>query len=108
MKKFYSDYDRVKMSRIKDLLDDAGIPCFVKNEYLQGASGEVPPHETLPEIWLTDDSWRDKAQRLVEKMESDLAKYTGEDWVCSSCNEENEGQFMMCWQCQQERPVLAD
>ncbi len=103
MERFYSDYNQVKVRQIKALLDEAKIPSFIKNEYIQGASGELPPHETLPEVWLLDGEWRSKAQQIVDQMEVDLAEYKGIEWVCKECGETNEGQFMICWQCQHGR-----
>ncbi|MFQ3249408.1 MAG: hypothetical protein ACI9O6_001216 [Glaciecola sp.] len=104
MQKFYSDYNQVKVRQVKCLLDDAGIPCFVKNEYIQGASGEIPPHETLPEVWLVDDSWLPKAIELLKQMEQDLSEHSEEVWQCENCQEANEGQFLICWQCESSRP----
>jgi hypothetical protein len=106
MKKFYSDYNQVKTRQIKEMLDDAKIPCFMKNEFIQGASGEIPPHETLPEIWLVDEQWRPKAQQLVDDLEKELNTGGNDvDWHCARCKEVNEGQFMICWQCQEEKPI---
>jgi hypothetical protein len=107
LEKFYTDYNQIKVREIKAMLDDADIPCFLKNEFIQGASGEIPPHETLPEIWLVDEQWRQRAQGLVDTLERELAKASQIEWQCSTCNEINEGQFMMCWQCQQEKPADA-
>ena len=106
MKKFYADYNQVKLRQVKDLLDEAKIPSFIKNEYIQGASGEIPPHEALPEIWLIDDTWRSKAQRLVLELENDLSSVPDEMWACDACNEYNEGQFMVCWNCQKSRNTI--
>lgn len=103
MQKFYSDYNQIKLRQIKALLDDAGIPCFVKNEYIQGASGEIPPHETLPEIWLIDYQWAPKAQALIDQLEADLAT-DNNTWQCAKCNEVNEGQFLICWHCEHSKP----
>ncbi|MDT0593458.1 DUF2007 domain-containing protein [Glaciecola petra] len=103
MKRFYADYNLVKMRQIKELLDDAKIPSFIKNEYIQGASGEIPPHEALPEIWLVDETWWEKAQGIVDELEQDLSFNTGTVWYCGRCDEHNEGQFMVCWKCQQPR-----
>lgn len=105
MQKFYSDYNQVKLRQIKAMLDDAGIPSFVKNEFIQGASGEIPPHETLPEIWLIDNEWAPKAQALVEQLEKDLNADSA-DWICKECNETNEGQFLICWQCEHSKPPM--
>ncbi|MFT6268606.1 MAG: hypothetical protein ACJAVV_001421 [Alphaproteobacteria bacterium] len=107
MEKFYTDYNQVKVREIKAMLDDEDIPCFIKNEFIQGASGEIPHQETLPEIWLIDAQWRGKAQKLVDDLEQDLANASDIDWQCSGCKEVNEGQFMICWQCQHEKPADA-
>lgn len=107
MEKFYTDYNQVKVREIKAMLDDAEIPCFMKNEFISGASGEIPPHETLPELWLVDGQWREKAQALVDTLEHELANASKIDWRCVKCNEENEGQFMVCWQCQHPKPIDA-
>lgn len=103
MEKFYSDYNQVKVRQIKALLDNANIPSFIKNEFIQGASGEIPPHETLPEIWLMDGEWRVKAQSIVDELEEEIANASDIDWQCETCSESNEGQFMICWQCQSSR-----
>ncbi|MGI8561093.1 MAG: DUF2007 domain-containing protein [Luteimonas sp.] len=29
---------------IKHLLEDAGIPCYIRGEHLQGGLGEIPVH----------------------------------------------------------------
>ena len=104
MERFYSDYNQVKVRQIKAMLDDANIPCFIKNEFIQGASGEIPPHETLPEIWLVDSQWRNKAEKMLDELEQDLANSSDAEWHCSACNESNDGQFMICWQCQSSKP----
>lgn len=103
MERFYSDYNQIKLRQVKEMLDDAGVPCFIKNEFIQGASGEIPPHEALPEIWLNDGSWASKANKLLKQLEDDLANMDDVEWVCTSCNETNEGQFMLCWQCQESK-----
>ena len=104
MVRFYADYNQVKVREIKAMLEDANIPCFLKNEFSQGASGEIPPHEAMPELWLIDAQWRDKAQKLVDALNKALADVSKVDWQCPSCEETNEGQFMLCWQCQHEKP----
>lgn len=98
MQKFYSDYNQMKTRQVKELLDEANIPCMLKNEYIQGASGEIPPHETLLEVWLLDASWTDKAKKLLLQFEQDLSDQS--DWFCETCKEYNEAQFKVCWKCQ--------
>lgn len=103
MERFYCDYNQVKLMQVKDMLDDAGVPCFVKNEFIQGASGEIPPHEALPEIWLQDSGWLNKATKLLQQLEGDLANFDPTTWLCTECNEQCDGEFMICWNCQHSR-----
>ena len=105
MKRFYKDFHQFKVRQIYTLLNDAGIPCTIKNEFIQGASGEIPHHEALPEVWLLDDGWENKAEALLAQFEQDVKAEDVEDvqWICGSCNEENEPQFRICWRCESPR-----
>lgn len=105
MKKFYSDYNQVKVRLIKAMLDDAGIPNFMKNEFIQGASGEIPPQEALPEVWLVYPCDIDMAEQMLSEIEHDIENLGDEDWVCSSCKEKNESEFVICWQCLTSKEV---
>jgi hypothetical protein len=103
MEKFYSDYNQVKVRLIKAMLDDANIANFVKNEFIQGASGEVPPQEALPEIWLINHEDRHKAKEMLEQVDQDLAALGDEEWTCETCKETNDAEFVICWQCQSSK-----
>lgn len=102
MKKFYSDSDHIKLHQIKALLDEANIPTFLKNEYLQGAIGELPAVDVGPEIWLVDQSFEDQANKIILDYETQIMSAT-DSWICSHCAEVNEPQFMVCWQCQHSK-----
>jgi len=105
MKRFYTDFNQFRVRQIYTLLTDAGIPCTIKNEILQGASGEIPHHEVLPEVWLLDSEWERKANTLLTEFEEDLKAddLPPEDWICQKCDQSNEAQFRICWQCQNPR-----
>jgi hypothetical protein len=90
MQRFFRHHDRFHVYQVKSILDDAGIPCFVKNELVQGAIGEIPPMDSEPEIWLQDSEWQSKAQKIL-------------DWACAHCGQMNEFQFAICWKCQEPR-----
>lgn len=108
MQKFYGDYNQVKVRLIKAMLDDAGIPSFIKNEFIQGASGEIPPHEALPEVWLINPDDTHLAEQMLEQVEKDLAAIGDEEWVCPTCKELNEGEFVICWQCQSSKEFSSN
>lgn len=100
MKRFYQDYNRFRVYQVQHVLEEAGIPCVIKNEMLSGAGGEIPLHEAMPEVWLLDDEWLAKAETVLEKFEQELGltKDKG-DWVCKGCLEHNDAEFGVCWNC---------
>jgi hypothetical protein len=106
MRIFFRHHDRFQVYQVKSILDDEGIPCFIKNELLQGTIGEIPPMDAEPEIWLHDDKWQPKAQKILEHFYQEQANVSPDntnDWVCAACGQMNEFQFAICWQCQEPR-----
>jgi hypothetical protein len=97
MRKVYSHHDRFRIWQIKQLLEQHGIPCFIKNEFAIGAMGELSPFDVLPEVWLTDDDWLAKAQRTIEDFEAQPELKI--PWLCEQCQETNDANFELCWQC---------
>jgi hypothetical protein len=89
--------------QIKQLLEDKGIPCFVKNEFAIGAMGELSPMDVLPEVWINDYEWLDKANQFIN--EFTLQPTSNESWVCNACQESNASNFEICWQCNAENVV---
>ncbi|MDP5032884.1 MAG: DUF2007 domain-containing protein [Paraglaciecola sp.] len=96
MLKVYSHHDRFMVWQIKQWLEQNGIPCFVKNEFAIGAMGELSPFDVLPEVWLTDEGWLAKAQKLIKDFEHQPLQHS---WLCERCQESNDGNFELCWQC---------
>lgn len=80
------------------VLEAAGIPCLMRNQYLTGALGELPVNECWPQVWVLDAGDRPRALRLIaEALPRDGAQ--GEAWLCPGCGERLEVQFAQCWQC---------
>lgn len=87
--------------RIKQLLDDNEIPCYLKNEYIAGAVGEVSPFDSQPEVWLMDSEWERRAQTLIDNhLAENAARQDQVEWQCAQCNEMNGASFDVCWQCE--------
>ena len=82
---------------IKDILQEEGINCMIKNLNLAGALGEIPPIECWPEVWILEDEDYDRASGIVEDLLKESTKYRT-SWVCH-CGEKIEGQFTNCWNC---------
>ncbi|EGU38129.1 hypothetical protein VII00023_19374 [Vibrio ichthyoenteri ATCC 700023] len=80
-----------------ELLRVNNIACEVRGEGIFGLQGELPFGEASePYVWLHDISQQNEARLLIEKFEQPQLE---KNWHCSSCGEENEGQFALCWQC---------
>jgi hypothetical protein len=83
--------------QVKQLLDEKGIPCFVKNEFAIGAMGELSPMDVLPEVWISDPEWLPQALKLVDDFETQPIDTS--PWKCGKCHEQNGASFEICWQC---------
>ena len=103
MQKFYASFDRIAVHQVMEMLQDAGIPVLLKNEYIQGAIGEIPAVDNDIEVWLMDDAWRPRADALLAQWESER-DVEGYAWVCSECQEGNDAEFGVCWSCQTSKP----
>ena len=85
-----------QLCRLKLL--DAGIPCELRNEFLQGALGELPV--TLqPEVCVLREADVARARELVEEFEATAPSADGEERKCSQCGELSPANFELCWKC---------
>jgi len=103
MKRVYSSDNPLIVGHLKRVLEANHIACIIRNEYLMGGAGELPPIECWPELWVLEDFQQQKARALVESMLA-MDYEPGGDWRCSGCGEPQEGQFTACWACGTERP----
>lgn len=101
MKKLHPCENNIVATRLQDVLNAAGIGCFIKNQGLSGAMGELPINECWPELWLFEEDDFDRALQIVNDTLA-LSPDTQAAWRCS-CGENIEGQFSACWQCGKER-----
>lgn len=95
-----------EIPRLKDMLESAGIACFLRNETTGGLSPEIPISESTPQLWIQDD------ERVAEALEIKQAwrtapPVTGSDWVCPACGETSGAQFTSCWKCGAKKPQAA-
>jgi hypothetical protein len=89
--------DRFRAHRLVELLAMRGIVAHVFNENLQGAIGEVPPDQALPQVWLADPGDRERAARVARTFFAE-GERQGE-WTCARCGECNPASFEVCWHC---------
>jgi hypothetical protein len=86
----------VVVEQMRSLLQREGIDCTLRNEYASGASGELAPFDTWPELWLLDDADYDRANRVMEAFQG---RAEGPEWRCAGCGRSSPETFEMCWHC---------
>jgi len=100
MFKVYQTTTIVEADLLKAIFKERGIDVEIKNKTLIGLTGEIPFTEAYPEIWVSKNSDMELIQRTLNEYEtSKKSKKIIAPWICESCNEENEGNFEICWQC---------
>ena len=97
MVKVYSASLLVLVENMKNVLAAHGIESHIMNRYLSSVAGEVPPLETWPQLWVSEDDF-DRAKNIVEDVESDTGGTEG-TVKCPNCGEDVERQFGECWNC---------
>ena len=102
MKLLHASDDPAFIGHLQVVLENEGIHTIIKNRFLSGAIGEIPPQECWQQLCLADDAEYEHAMRILAIT---LAPVTAkrDRWHCT-CGEELEPQFMSCWQCGRDRP----
>lgn len=96
MKKLYTAESLIEVAHLKNILENAGIQCQLKNDRLMGALGEIPFLECWPQIWV-NDSDLSRARAILDEVLAPAPE--APSWRCPSCGEDVEGQFEVCWNC---------
>ena len=100
MKIVYSAENSFIVNNVKNLLETKDIEVMIKNEYAQGAVGEISPFDSWPELWVVNDSDFDSAMAIVK---SSQQSNDSAEWSCKNCSETNASSFEICWNCQTEK-----
>jgi hypothetical protein len=97
MKRVWSGSSLPDTAHFMNLLEQAGLPCVIKNRELGGGIGDLPVFDAAPEIWVLDDADEERAVMLLR----DSVRPAGgaAAWRCRGCGEPNESQFAACWNC---------
>lgn len=96
MKLIYTNENRLLVGNAENILESHGIEVVWRNEFNQGAAGEVSPGDAWPELWLVDEADYDKASKILE---NSLTPEDAPDWKCDACGEDNGPSFEVCWNC---------
>jgi rubrerythrin len=102
MIKLFVSQSLIEVETRKEVLEQAGILCTVKNQQGSSLAGEVPFAEVFPELWVIHDEDYPKAKELLEEWTKG-ATAGGSSWTCTRCGEHHTGKFSTCWKCGQDR-----
>lgn len=97
MKPVYSSPHLFWVVYYQDLLKTNAIDSVIRNEFLSGGAGELPPNECWPRLYVSDEDFP-RAERIVQE-ELHRKPADTSPWICAQCGEQNEGQFALCWNC---------
>lgn len=94
----FSSPNFLLVAHYRALLESEGIPSRIRNEFLAGAAGELPPLDCWPELCVAP-ALEERARRAIAEAQAAPA---APDWTCPGCGERIEGQFTACWNCGHE------
>lgn len=103
MKRLYTSSDLLIVGHLAEVLKCRNINCLVRNLYLTGGAGELPPTAIWPELWVDAEDY-EPARRLIDEVLGTTGPPSAA-WVCPGCGERIEGQFAACWNCATPAPV---
>lgn len=98
MKRVWSGASLHDTTHFKNLLEQAGIDCFIKNRELGGGLGDLPVLDCAPELWVLRDTQEPEASALLREVVRPL-RADAAPWRCTQCGERNEAQFAACFKC---------
>jgi hypothetical protein len=101
MKKLFTTQNKVFLYLLQSSLESDGIVCLIKNEQ-PPLAGEIGPDIAWPEIWVMQDEQFENALQILNEQRANFSKKQ-KGWKCANCNENNEGQFEICWNCGNNR-----
>ena len=98
MRKVHTAESVIEVAHLRNVLEAAGIACFVRNEGLASVIGEIPFVECWPELWVVRNGEALRARGLIDEVRG-AEPVVGPDWQCESCGESVGAQFDACWRC---------
>lgn len=66
MKRLFTHHDPLLTGYLHATLESVGIDALLKNGYLSGAMGELPPTALWPEVWIIHDEDFARAQQVLQ------------------------------------------
>jgi hypothetical protein len=99
MKMIYTNENSFLANNMKNLIATQNIKVFLKNEFSQGAVGEISAFDSWPEVWVVNEEDYNQAIAIVNSSHNSEDTV---DWICTNCSETNDYSFEICWSCQHD------
>jgi hypothetical protein len=98
MREVFVNQDHARVGYYKSVLDQAGIPNFVRNQDSNNSMTDMPSMLFFPALCVLHDEDYDRAMEILGEIYYAQPAQAPE-WRCSTCAEEVPGNFDSCWQC---------
>ena len=98
MRQVFVNQDHARVGFYKSVLDDAGIPNFVRNNYSNNSVADMPSPIFFPALCVVRDEDYDRAMQILAEIYY-APPSKAADWQCAHCGEESPGTFDSCWHC---------
>ena len=102
MKRVFTSHDPMLAGYIRAVLEEHGIGCIVKNEFLLGGAGELRRRSAgRSSGWSRTET---RPAPCDSSRRPGPAEAAGEAWRCPACGEWIEPEFGACWRCAGDPP----
>lgn len=98
MREVFVNQDHTRVGFYKSVLDEAGIPNFIRNQYSNNSLTEMPSALFFPALCVVQDEDYDQAMQILGEIYYALPSQAP-DWRCRKCSEAVPGTFDSCWHC---------
>lgn len=98
MREVFVNQDHARVGYYKSVLDQAGIPNFVRNQDSNNSMTDMPSPLFFPALCVLHDDDYDRAMEILGEIYY-APPVQAPEWRCSQCAEEVPGNFDSCWQC---------
>jgi hypothetical protein len=98
MREIFRHAELHRVTRYRDLLEEAGIRTLIRNEAL--SVNEAPIPEFFPNVCVMNDDEFEKAKTLLKVHDERMVIGSEIELACPSCGEMNPGNFDSCFSCQ--------
>lgn len=98
MREVFASQDFTRVGYYKSVLDEAGIPTFIRNEFSNNSVDGLQGPAIYPALCVVIDEDFDEAMKILGEIFYALPTQNP-DWKCPKCLAEVPGNFDSCWQC---------